>query len=494
MGFQKTENELRKYINSNTPLIFVQTQDENELMKSIKNISGKKPVIKWSRGGGLKIEKGDLAELRNIYDPLKILAIIKAFDMDAIFVLEDYHLWLGENKDYILNLKEAANVLYENMTKKIKNVNIIVTSPSSKIPLEIQKLSALVKHELPDYFDIEKELNNFLEEENIILEDEEKAKVINASLGLNMIEIKNNFKKNVVVDKEINPKFLVTEKQEVIQKDGLLKYIKAEVKTEDVGGLKNLISWVEKRSLIFDDNLREKYNISVPKGMLITGVPGTGKSYSAKMIASYLKMPLIGLDIGGLMSMWVGESEENLNKALNIVEMIAPCVLWIDEFDKAIPDLSSNQSHETTKRMMSTLLTWLQEKKEKVFVVATANNIHHLPPEIMRKGRFDEIFFVDLPKDKEREEILAIHLKRKGLKLEKFDLKSLSEKTEGFSGSEIESAINEGCVLAAFENTDVSTKHILEEIEKTNPLSKTMEDEIKLIQEWAETFQIRQAN
>lgn len=495
MGFKHSEEELKKHISSHTPLIYVKTEEEKALLDSVVKVGNGLSIFSWSRGGGLKLIQGDKLQIvDDLYDPLKILAVIKAFDSDAVFILNDFHIWLEESKDYILHVKETANHLYEQQMVDNLNKHLIISSPIRKIPIELQKLCAFVEYSLPDYHDIEEALESFISKHKLEINDSDKPKIINSTLGLTKIEVLSSFKKSLAVKDTIDPEFLVLEKQHVIQKDGLLKYVKSNVKMEDVGGLKNLISWIEKRSIIFDDNVREKYNISNPKGILITGVPGTGKSYSAKMIASYLQMPLIGLDIGSLMSMWVGESEENLAKAISIVEMVSPCVLWIDEFDKAIPNLSNNQSHETTKRMMSTLLTWLQEKKEKVFVIATANNIHNLPPEIMRKGRFDEIFFVDLPDENERKEILEIHLKRKGLDITSFDLDALAQKTDGFSGSELESAINEGCVLAAFDGKEVLSEHIIKEIEQTNPLSKTMELDIKAVQLWAEEFKIRRAN
>jgi SpoVK/Ycf46/Vps4 family AAA+-type ATPase len=194
------------------------------------------------------------------------------------------------------------------------------------------------------------------------------------------------------------------------------------------------------------------------------------------------------------MSKWIGESEDNLAKALKLAETVSPCVLWMDEFDKAIPSLTNNQTHEVTKRMMSTLLTWLQEKKEKIFVVATANNIHHLPPEIMRKGRFDEIFFIDLPNGKEREQIFSIHVKKKGLDESLFDLGALAKETDGFSGAEIESVVNEACVLAACESQMVMQHHLLQEIQVTNPISETMEQDVAAIRLWAIAHNVRKAN
>lgn len=495
MGFQTSKMELQKNIQAKTPLIYVKTEEEQPVIDALTSIVDYN-VYSWSRVGGLRLENGELPEeFSSVFDPFKILAIIKSLKADSIFILHDFHVWLKEKEDYVLYVKEVTKLLTKQMEETSIRQHIVITSPIKHIPTELQKLCAVVDFSLPDYMDIEGILATFLSKEpTLALDEETKTQIINASLGLTQLEIVSSFRKSLAAVQTIDPDFLVHEKRHIIQRDGLLKYIQSTVKIDDVGGLKELISWIQKRKVIFDDRLREQYRIANPKGILLTGVPGTGKSYGAKMIANFLNMPLIGLDIGNLMSMWVGESEENLTKALHIVETVSPCVLWIDEFDKAIPNLSNNQSHETTKRMMSTLLTWLQEKKEKVFVIATANNIHHLPPEIMRKGRFDEIFFVDLPDVEERKEILAIHLKKKGLDVANFDLDAIAQSCEGFSGAEIESAINEGCILAAFDQAPVTSEHVMKEIKQTNPLSETMGVEIALIQQWAETFNVRKAN
>jgi len=511
MGFKDSRLELKKDIHSYSPLIYVKTEEEKPLMDALSDIIKESDrdfeLFSWSRGGGLFSEDKPSDEFKDVQDPIVMLNVIKQYNKNAIFVLHDFHRWFDEKDDYILHLKDTAQSIYNpsdqsDTYEKHKMDNkplkyIVISSAVKRIPIELQKICSVVEFDLPDYDDIEHILDKFISSKNNgpTLSEEEKKQVINASLGLTQGEILTSFRKSFHANNaKIDADFIVKEKRHIIQRDGLLKYFESDIRIEDAGGLKNLIQWIKKRKVIFDDRLRDKYKISNPKGMLLTGVPGTGKSYSAKMIANYLQMPLIGLDIGNLMSMWVGESEENLTKALQIVETVAPCVLWIDEFDKAIPNLSNNQSHETTKRMMSTLLTWLQEKKGKIFVIATANNIHHLPPEIMRKGRFDEIFFVDLPSVEERKEIFHIHLRKKTLDPTSFNLDSLAEASHGFSGAEIEAVVNEGCILAAFDDAEVNDEHMISEIKNTNPLSKTMENEISAIRDWAEEFHIRRAN
>jgi len=506
MGYTQSKEELRKSIISASPLTFIQTEEEKPVLENLIEIAKdmKEPhyVFSWTRGGGLFCEYGDVS-FQEVRDPMKVLGVIKQYDHHAFFLLHDFHIWLDDNKDYMLHLKDTAQALYHptdgkgtyDRYEKKANKYMFITSPVRRIPTELGKLSSFVSFSLPNREDIEEIVDGFLKTTKTTIESSQKQRVINASLGLSETEILASYRKCAALyGGKIDPAVIVKEKKSIIEKDGFLKYFESNVSIDDVGGLNGLINWIQKRKVTFNDALKEQYQLNNPKGILLTGVQGCGKSQSAKMIANFLDMPLVGLDIGSLMSKWIGESEDNLAKALKLAETISPCVLWMDEFDKAIPSLTNNQTHEVTKRMMSTLLTWLQEKKEKIFVVATANNIHHLPPEIMRKGRFDEIFFIDLPKEKEREQIFSIHLKKKGLDESLFNLQALSKETDGFSGAEIESVVNEACVLAACESQMVMQHHLLQEIEVTNPISETMEQDVAAIRLWAIAHNVRKAN
>ena len=234
------------------------------------------------------------------------------------------------------------------------------------------------------------------------------------------------------------------------------------------------------------------FGLQEPKGLLLLGVPGCGKSLTAKSIASFWNMPLLRLDIGKVYQGLVGSSEDNIRKAIATAEAVAPCVLWIDEIEKGLNGVQSSGSTDggVTSRIFSTILTWMQEKTSPVFVVATANNINLLPPELLRKGRFDEIFFVDLPTTQERQNIFSIHLKKKGQDPSKFPLGILGKKTEGFNGAEIEECIKEAMFAAYVQNPDepkLEAAHIVEAIEKTVPLSTTMKEQITNLREWAKT-------
>lgn len=258
-----------------------------------------------------------------------------------------------------------------------------------------------------------------------------------------------------------------------------------------IGGMDNLKSWLEKRRLAYDFKA-QLWHLSEPKGVLLLGVPGCGKSLTAKCISSYWNMPLLRLDIGKVFHGIVGSSEENIRRAIMTAEAIAPCVLWIDEIEKGLSGVQSSGVSDggTTSRIFSTILTWMQEKTRPVFVVATANNISLIPPELLRKGRFDEIFFVDLPTDAERKTIFGIHLKKRGQNPDDLAIDRLAKETNGFNGAEIEECVKEAMFSAYVENSDepqLMIKHLLDAIASTVPLSTTMKEQISALRQWAST-------
>ena len=326
------------------------------------------------------------------------------------------------------------------------------------------------------------------------LTKDEKEDIINASLGLTETEILNACAYSMIENGgKIQAHTITKQKKQIIEKNGLLEYQEPNINLEDVGGLNELLSWVKKRKIAYNEKVRKKYHLDYPKGLLMTGVQGCGKSFTAKAISSFLGVPFLKLDMGTMMNKWVGQSESNIRKALSLAEGIAPCVLFIDEIEKGISDPSSGNSHEVSNRILSTLLNWLQEKTSPVFVIATSNNIDLLPPELLRKGRFDEIFFIDLPDHQGKKDIFELKLSKKEQNLKKFDLDLLAEACDGFSGSEIESVVNEAMFEAAYLNIDLTTNLLLKEIKRTNPLSKTMADKVNKIRDWAKKHSIRMA-
>ena len=280
--------------------------------------------------------------------------------------------------------------------------------------------------------------------------------------------------------------FIFEQKQQNIKKSGILKMIPLKESIDDIGGLENLKSWLRRKSKVFN-NISEakKYGVDMPKGLLIAGVPGCGKSLFAKATASLFNVPLLQLDMGRLMGKYVGESESNMRKAIRLAEAISPCVLWIDELEKAFAGIGSKSGNEVTTRLFGTFLTWMQEKTSPAFVLATANDITKMPPELLRKGRFDEIFFVDLPNAEERKKIFEVHIKKRRPKdLSGIDIPKLVSKTEGYSGADIEGVVIDGVENAFCDDKDVvTTEYIEKAIKATTSLSEIMKDDLKKMKE-----------
>lgn len=279
---------------------------------------------------------------------------------------------------------------------------------------------------------------------------------------------------------------ILSEKKQIIKKSSILEYYDSQENITNIGGLENLKSWISKRTRSFSEEARN-FGLPEPKGILLLGVQGCGKSLSAKAISSIWKLPLLKLDMGAIFGKYVGESESNVRKAIKTIESVAPAILWIDELEKGFSGMGNADSHGTDSRVFASFLTWLQEKTKPVFVIATANDVSALPPELLRKGRFDEIFFVDLPTKQERIDIFKIHLLKRIKDVTKFDLNLLAEKSNGYSGAEIEQVIISALYDAFDENREVELNDIIVNIEKSVPLSVTMKEKIDCLRNWAKS-------
>jgi SpoVK/Ycf46/Vps4 family AAA+-type ATPase len=281
---------------------------------------------------------------------------------------------------------------------------------------------------------------------------------------------------------------ILTEKEQIIRKSGMLEYYRVDEGMADVGGLDVLKDWVRKRTQAFGQRARD-FGLPAPRGILLLGVQGCGKSLSCKAVAANWRLPLLRLDVGKIFGGIVGQSEENMRRAIRMSESIAPTVLWLDELEKGFSGTQSSGVSDggTTARVFASFVTWLQEKTAPVFVVATANRIDDLPPELLRKGRFDEIFFVDLPSEEERREIFAIHLKKRKRALENFDLDRLADAAVGYSGAEIEQVIVSALYDAFDAGRDINTEDLLRNIHSSIPLSRTMKEQIDDLRMWAST-------
>jgi SpoVK/Ycf46/Vps4 family AAA+-type ATPase len=482
---QDSGSRIEILIRARYPLIYVVSFEEGRVGKRLEAIAEerKKQVYNWTITNGLELPDGSwITELK---DPLKVLEYVMQSDANALFVLHDYHHYLNDPV-VVRKQRDLAHAL------KLTRKNIIFLSPVLKVPTELEKEIAVIDYRLPD----KQELSEIIRRISRSLDDAKKLEIINApekeekiveaALGLTAEEAENVFAKSLVEKGQFDINTVLSEKEQIIRKSGVLEYYHASEKMQEVGGLEELKGWLGKRGKAFTAKARE-FGLPEPRGILLLGIPGCGKSLTAKAIAGMWQLPLLKLDVGKVFSSYVGSSEENVRRAIQTAESIAPCILWLDEMEKGFSGLGSSGMTDggTTARVFGTFLTWLQEKTTPVFVVATSNNVSQLPPELLRKGRFDEIFYVDLPSKEERKEILKIHLEKRKRDSGKYDIEKIANATQGFSGSEIEEVIVSGLYDAFNQDEELKQEHLEGVVKTLIPLSQTMEEQIKGIRDWA---------
>lgn len=477
--------KIETLIRARYPLLYVVSFEEERVKAELERIAKgrKKQVFSWTVTEGLETPDGScISELK---DPIKVLEYILQTDVNGIFVLNDFHPYLNDPV-VLRKLRDLAHAL--KMTMK----NVIFLSSVLKVPPELEKELAVIDYKLPDKEEIGEIIRQIAKSigngENLsaLKSPEVFSKVVEAALGLTAEEAENVFAKSLVETGEFDLKIILSEKEQIIRKSGVLEYYHASENMKEVGGLEELKKWLNKRGKAFTPKARE-FGLPEPRGILLLGIPGCGKSLTAKAISSMWQLPLLKLDVGKVFSSLVGSSEENVRRAIQTAESIAPSILWLDEMEKGFSGLGSSGQTDggTTARVFGTFLTWLQEKKTPVFVVATCNNVRELPPELLRKGRFDEIFFVDLPSKEERREIFRIHLEKRHRDPAAYNIDELADETKGFSGSEIEEIIVSALYDAFDDGRELSQKDINNIIKGMIPLSQTMEEQIKGIREWA---------
>ena len=492
--FQKLILMIRAYY----PVLYLHSYEYYRTKQKIKGIvellrrEGKKVnYYQWDCVYGLVQILPDKTEIRieRMQNPLEVLAYIlnsKKSGEKNIFVLDDInnHIERDEVKLMFRKIAEATN----------NNTHAIILSSIYRLPAELEKYITVLQIPLPKRNELGEVLDIVAKQSKVELKTNLRNRLIDAALGMTSMEADLAYCLASVKDgfDEKSPFTVSSEKEQIIRKSGILDYFPKNESLKDVGGMDNLKEWLNKRQLAYDKEARD-WGLKEPKGLLLLGVPGCGKSLIAKSIASSWNMPLLRLDIGKVYQGLVGSSEDNIRKAIATAEAVAPCVLWIDEIEKGLSGVQSSGATDggVTSRIFSTILTWMQEKTAPVFVVATANNINQLPPELLRKGRFDEFFFVDLPSQKEKENIFSIHLQKNRQNVSSFALDILAQKAEGFNGAEIEECIKEAMFTAYVESqeTNIAPKlqmiHILDAIKNTVPLSKTMEKQITDLRKFA---------
>jgi len=490
----KMIEEIDVLVRARYPVIYVVTWEEARVEEAIAEIAAKreKKVLTWSICRGV-VPHGTSPQSRQSVDektrdPLAALDYVLEMLDPAIFVFKDLHPFFTDPA-LVRKVREVA--LYLKNSYK----SLILVSPTLRLPLELEKDVSVVDFSLPGRDEIAELLDRTVAEINknaglnITLEDSAKEAIVNAALGLTVNEAENVFAKTLVKTGGLSEKdvpIILSEKEQIIRKSGMLEYHRATEAFEHVGGMADLKEWLRKRKSAFSEEAR-KFGLPSPKGVLLIGVQGCGKSLCAKALASLWRVPLLRLDMGRVFASLVGSSEENVRQAIRVAESVAPAILWMDEIEKAFAGTQSSSFSDagTTSRVFGTFITWLQEKTEPVFVVATANDISQLPPELLRKGRFDEIFFVDLPDRAERMEIFKIHIAKRGRNPDTFDLRKLADASDGFSGAEIEEAVVAALFDVFDKHQELTTESLLQSLNATVPLSRTMREEIDQLRDWA---------
>jgi ATP-dependent 26S proteasome regulatory subunit len=488
MDFKK---ELDLCIRARFALLTLVTLEEERALDCIKQISEnrQRPYYSWDVADGLKRHAQSIVSIDDTKDPLAALQYIEQASTEAVFVLKDFHsAW--EDETVRRKLRSVSQEL--KFTKK----TIIVLSPTAKVPVELKNLAVVLEFPLPT----EEELNEALQTlektpgVELKLEDAERKILLQAAQGLTTSQALRVFAKAIVsngVLDENDVHVITDQKREIIRDSEALEFYASNQSLQDVGGLDSIKDWLRMRGRAFGSEAKD-YGLPSPKGIALIGIPGTGKSLTAKLIGSMWKLPLLRLDVGALFGSYIGESEERARRALRVAEAISPCVVWIDEMEKALAHGGNDSG--TSTRVFGTILTWMQEKTAPCFVVATANNISKLPPELLRRGRFDEIFFLDLPNSVEREAILSVHLRKRDRKPENFDMTRLVALSSGYVGAEIEQAIIDGMYLGFDSDREFTTDDVAQALKRLVPMSVSQRETITQLRKWLTEGRARPAS
>ncbi|MDN5357126.1 MAG: hypothetical protein PWR17_295 [Candidatus Methanomethylophilaceae archaeon] len=487
-------DRLGTLIEAKTPIIQIVSYETLRVYSEVKKLlkNGDKTPYVWNLYEGLRTWDKNNKE-KTVDEGYNDASAVLEWFMDpdrndTVLILEDFHPFLDIDRQP--ELISMLRSIYKRSVVGSGSNTLILLQPEMKIPSELEKEIQVLELPLPEEEEIRTLVKSVIDTFNIGPRDyDDNKRLIDAALGLTTGEVLSAFSCAAVKRKRLTVEevpLIVAEKKQVISKRGNLEYYEPEQMMTDIGGLDNLKDWLDRRNKAFSQEAAD-FGLDAPRGIMLLGLPGTGKSLAAKAVANTWQMPLLRLDMGRIFGGIVGQSEGNMRAALNIAETIAPCVLWIDEIEKGMSGMQSSGATDggTTSRVLGTFLTWMQEKKKPVFVVATANNISLLPPELLRKGRVDEIFFVDLPTKKERCEIINIHLNKRNRSLPENDVETIAEKSLGYTGAEIEEAIKDAMYRAFSEDRDITVGDILDSIGATTPLSRTMSEVISQTREWA---------
>lgn len=490
----KLKDNLIKYVDASYPIIYINSFEEVKTDGIIREVMGGREGLEWNGANGFVDfrTKQPMIEGKSLAETLKLLNTDNELDRKFL-VLKDVAGYLEEHEITAL-LKNIALQISQEL-----DAVIIIVSSIVKIPKELEKFITIVELEYPAQDEIREQIKRFSEEQDAPISDELLEEMSMSFKGLTEFEIESLLASALAQDGMFTRqdlKLIFEQKQQMIMKSGILEMIPLKERPEDIGGLENLKTWLRRKAKIYKSiNKAMDFGVDMPKGVLIAGVPGCGKSLAAKVTAQLFEVPLLRLDMGKILGKYVGESEENMRKAIALAEAISPCVLWIDELEKAFAGIDGSGS-EVTVRLFGTFLTWMQEKTSPAFVIATANDITKLPPELMRKGRFDEIFYVGLPNKTERKKIFEIHIsKRRKSDLSSIDLDKLVDKTDGYSGADIEGVVKDAVEnVFADDKLNLTTDYIMTAINNTHSLSEIMKESLDKLSKEYENRKFKKAS
>lgn len=508
MTFADTLDEAFK---ARLPLLYIETGEEVRAISAIADAAAAQRNARalWTWTSALGLTGPDGKSVANTANPARALQHIAGVQEPSVFVFCDLHAYFGSehragDPAIVRTVRETALEFRHGDVSR----TLVITAPVRVIPPELDELTHLLDFPLPTAAEIRELLDTMIDNNasgggriRVDADDAAREQLVHAALGLSMAEAENAFARAMVNDGRLSADdigIVLDEKRQVVRKSGVLEFVKSDLDLGDVGGLNNLKRWLSRRDGSWLGDARE-YGLPAPKGVLITGVPGCGKSLTAKATAASWGLPLLRLDIGRIFSGLVGSSEQNLRTAIATAEAVAPCILWVDEIEKGFSNTTGQGDSGTTARVFGTFLTWMQEKRHPVFVVATANNIDVLPPEFLRKGRFDEIFFVDLPTAQEREAIWTLQIQARATEAnglaeivsDRSAIAALVAASENHSGAEIEQAV----VAALYEGYSargIVTAAMLQHVVETMiPLAVTQAEEVQRIRGWATQRAVR---
>lgn len=485
----EVSQEIEVLIRAKYPILYLISWEEKRVEDTLREICTKlnRSLHTWSLTQGVRppVVRPAGPPKTPLSPELEVLALAHEAPEFTVFLLKDFHPYMRDPRVVRL-LRDLSQRL------KSKAQTLVLLGPILTLPTELEKEVTVLDFGLPSAGEIEKTLDKAMEavRDNPAVKSKltpiERERVVKSCQGLTLDEVESVLARSLVEKKKFDIEVIAEEKQQIVRKSGILEYYPPENNLADVGGMELLKEWLDKRGRSFS-NAAKRFGIPAPKGILLIGVQGCGKSLIAKAIAAQWRLPMLKMDIGRIFGSLVGQSEENIRRAISVAESVAPCILWADELEKGFAGIGGSGVSDsgTTARVFATFLTWMQEKTKPVFLIATANEVSALPPEMLRKGRFDEVFFVDLPDAPEREEIFKIHIEKRKRRASDFNLTELATATRGFSGAEIEQVVV-GALYSAFEQKrDLTQEDLLCEAKSIVPLSVMMREDVEELRDWA---------